>query len=72
MINKQFPRVANDAKKCCGEIPVLMQPDGRKHEYIVICQRCGRKTLPSRQYWIAEMEWNCGNTLGGAKKRQNE
>lgn len=72
MINKSMPRTAAECKRCCGVFPQIIQPDGRRHEYIIVCPTCGKKTRPYREPWIAAQAWDCRDVIRPGHTRKPE
>lgn len=70
MINRNYPRPASDCRRCCGSAPDIVQPDGRRHAFAVVCPTCGKRTAAYRAWWIAEQEWNCNNTTLAAPQKK--
>lgn len=63
MKNRTMPRAAGECKTCCGHLPQIMQPDGRRHEYIIACPICGNRTRAAyREEWTAAQAWDCRET----------
>ena len=49
-------------KKCCGVYPKFHSGDTLRPGCWYECEVCGRKTEKQAMPWIAEKEWNAGNT----------
>lgn len=49
-------------KKCCGVYPEFKTGGIQNLGCWYECEVCGRKTAPQSMPWIAEKEWNAGNT----------